>query len=94
MANVLSIAALASKWRSRLPNNGQLPEGTDDAGVDIADPKWVTVLNAVSLAVGVLGNLALLFNFTRRIRYIIALPLTIIAWYIATGIVWKTLAPH
>ena len=74
-----------------LPNNGQLPEGVDDAGVDIADPEWVTVLNAISLAVGVLGNLALLFNFTRRIRYIIALPLTIIAWYIATAIVWKSL---
>ncbi|KIN08455.1 hypothetical protein OIDMADRAFT_110969 [Oidiodendron maius Zn] len=86
LANVLSIAALASKWRVNLPNNGQLPEGTDDAGVDIADPKWETILNAISLAVGVLGNLALMFNFTKRIRYIIALPLTIIAWYIATGI--------
>ena len=89
LANVLSIAALASKWRVDLPNNGQLPEGTDDAGVDIADPKWETILNAISLAVGVLGNLALMFNFTKRIRYIIALPLTIIAWYIATGIVWR-----
>ena len=89
LANVLSIAALASKWRVSLPNNGQLPEGTDDAGVDIADPKWETILNAISLAVGVLGNLALMFNFTKRIRYIIALPLTIIAWYIATGIVWR-----
>lgn len=76
-----------TKWRAALPNNGQLPEGTDDAGVDLPDPTWVTVLNAISLAVGVLGNLALLFNFTRRIRYIIALPLTVIAWYIATGIV-------
>jgi potassium channel subfamily K len=87
LANVLSIAALASKWRVTLPNNGQLPEGADDAGVDIPDPLWCTVLNAISLGVGVLGNLALMFNFTKRVRYIIALPLTIIAWYIATGIV-------
>jgi potassium channel subfamily K len=94
LANVLSIAALASKWRVELPNNGQLPEGADDAGVDIADPKWVTVLNAISLGVGVLGNLALMFNFTKRIRYIVALPLTIIAWYIATGIVWENLPPY
>ena len=35
LANVLSIAALVSKWRVRLPNNGQLPEGTDDAGENI-----------------------------------------------------------
>ena len=89
LANVLSIAALALKWRVDLPNNGQLPEGADDAGVDIADPEWVTILNALSLAIGVLGNLALLFNFTERMRYIIALPLTIIAWYIATAIVWR-----
>jgi hypothetical protein len=39
-ANVLSIAALVSKWRVNLPNNGQLPEGTDNAGVDIPDPRW------------------------------------------------------
>ncbi|RFU35657.1 hypothetical protein B7463_g698, partial [Scytalidium lignicola] len=86
LANVLSIAALVTKWRDQLPNNGQLPEGTDDAGVGIEDPHWVIVLNAISLACGFIGNLALLFNFTKRVRYIIALPMTIIAWYMATGI--------
>jgi len=40
MANVLSIAALVTKWRVTLPNNGQLPEGTDDNGVGIPDPHW------------------------------------------------------
>ncbi len=40
LANVLSIAALVSKWRVRLPNDGQLPEGTDDNGTDIPDPEW------------------------------------------------------
>lgn len=44
-------------------------------------------LNAASLVLGVVGNIFLLFNFTRRIRYIIALPMTILLWYIATGIV-------
>ncbi|TVY47555.1 Outward-rectifier potassium channel TOK1, partial [Lachnellula cervina] len=86
LANVLSIAALVSKWRVELPNNGQLPEGTDDAGTDIPDPHWELVLNAISLALGFFGNFCLLLNFTRRVRYIIALPATIISWYIATGI--------
>lgn len=86
LANVLSIAALVSKWRVTLPNNGQLPEGTDDNGVDIPDPHWEIIFNAISLAAGFFGNFALLVNFTRRIRYIIALPVTIISWYIATGI--------
>ncbi|KAH8804768.1 hypothetical protein F5884DRAFT_797140 [Xylogone sp. PMI_703] len=86
LANVLSIAALVTKWRVDLPNNGQLPGGEDDAGVYIPDPHWCTILNAISLGCGFMGNLALLFNFTKRIRYIIALPLSIIAWYFATGI--------
>jgi len=40
LANVLSIAALVTKWRVTLPNNGQLPEGADDNGIDILDPHW------------------------------------------------------
>ena len=43
-------------------------------------------LNIASLVCGIGGNIFLLFNFTRRIRYIVALPMTIILWYIATGI--------
>lgn len=78
-----------TKWRVKLPDNGQLPEGIDDAGVNIPDPEWEIILNAISLAAGFFGNFCLLVNFTKRIRYIIALPLTIIAWYLATGIVSK-----
>ncbi|GAB7342270.1 hypothetical protein MBLNU457_g0509t2 [Dothideomycetes sp. NU457] len=43
-------------------------------------------LNVVSLVAGFVGNLFLLFNFTGRVRYIIALPVTILMWYAATGI--------
>ncbi len=39
-ANVLSIAALVTNWKVRLPNNGQLPEGTDNNGVSMKDPHW------------------------------------------------------
>ncbi|KAH8592976.1 hypothetical protein B0O99DRAFT_628567 [Bisporella sp. PMI_857] len=86
LANVLSIAALVTKWRVILPDNGQLPEGTDNNGIDIPDPKWEIILNAISLGCGFFGNFSLMVNFTKRVRYIIALPLTIISWYIATGI--------
>jgi potassium channel subfamily K len=44
-------------------------------------------LNVASLTCGFLGNIFLLFNFTRRIRYIIALPATIILLLSATTIV-------
>jgi hypothetical protein len=44
-------------------------------------------LNVASLTCGFLGNVFLMFNFTRRIRYIIALPATIILLLSATTIV-------
>ena len=46
-----------------------------------------TVLNAISLFCGIVGNAFLLFNFTQIVRYIIALPVTIISWFLAAGIV-------
>lgn len=44
-------------------------------------------LNATSLACGVVGNVFLLCNFTQAVRYIIALPVSIVLWWLATGIV-------
>jgi potassium channel subfamily K len=44
-------------------------------------------INVGSLICGFLGNFFLLLNFTQRIRYLIALPATIILWYLATGFV-------
>jgi potassium channel subfamily K len=42
-------------------------------------------INVASLICGFLGNLFLLLNFTQRIRYIIALPTTIVFWYLSSG---------
>ncbi|KAI9870372.1 MAG: Potassium channel [Pleopsidium flavum] len=83
LANVLSIAALVTSWRNDIPDNGA---GTDEASVGFPDPRWCIALNAASLACGFAGNMFLMFNFTRRIRYILALPMTIVLWYFATGI--------
>jgi potassium channel subfamily K, other eukaryote len=44
-------------------------------------------LNAFSLVCGFIGNLFLLLNFTARVRYIIALPLSIIFWVMASSLV-------
>lgn len=52
-----------------------------------ADRYREIILNAISLACGFIGNFFLLLNFTRRIKYIVALPFTIIFWFLATGIV-------
>jgi potassium channel subfamily K, other eukaryote len=45
------------------------------------------VCNAVSLACGFAGNFFLLLNFTGRVRYIVALPLSILFWVFASAIV-------
>ena len=85
LANVMSIAALITTWRVAYdPEN----PGVDSMAVQkVQDPRWCVALNAASLVCGFAGNIFLLFNFTRRVRYIVALPATIILWYFATGIV-------
>ena len=84
LANVMSIAALVTSWRNKYdPAN----PGIDADSIGFPDPRWCLGLNGASLACGFAGNIFLLFNFTRRIRYIVALPVTIILWYFATGIV-------
>jgi len=101
LANVLSIAALVTSWRNDIPDNGAGGDGASVGFPDprwlrhtfsILSAVMLTLsrciaLNVASLACGFAGNIFLLFNFTRRIRYIVALPMTIILWYFATGIV-------
>jgi potassium channel subfamily K len=86
LANVCSIAALVTSWRARVQPGSQ-PIVRMSNAVGYPDPHWCIALNITSLIFGCLGNLFLLFNFTQRIRYIIALPATIICWYFATGLV-------
>lgn len=45
------------------------------------------ILNANSLACGFIGNFFLLLNFTGRVRYIIAMPLSIIFWVVSSILV-------
>lgn len=101
LANVMSIAALITPWRTKY-DTGFV--GVDTHTTGYADPRWCIALNVASLVCGFAGNIFLLFNFTRRIRCkslfklssamdpecfldIVALPMTIVLWYFATGIV-------
>ena len=43
-------------------------------------------VNAVSLGIAIIANLALLFNMARRLPFAIAQPITIIGWYISSFI--------
>lgn len=90
LANVMSIAALVTSWRN---NYDPANPGIDADSTGFPDPRWCLGLNGASLACGFAGNIFLLFNFTRRIRYIVALPVTIVLWYFATGIVCHHFCP-
>lgn len=59
----------------------------DDPDGVYADFCRCIALNATSLALGLLGNAFLLCNFTRIIRYIIALPASIICWTASMALV-------
>ena len=65
LANVMSIAALITSWRSDY-QTGYI--GKDQYTIGISDPHWCIALNVASLVCGFVGNVFLLFNFTRRIR--------------------------
>ncbi|KFY18613.1 hypothetical protein V491_04752 [Pseudogymnoascus sp. VKM F-3775] len=98
IANVLSIAALVTYWRV---NYSPAAPGNDEDSIGFPDPPWCIALKSISLACGIAGNIFLLLNFTKRIRYIVALPITIILWYFAaailTGIIIamnKYIPPH
>ncbi|KIW04371.1 uncharacterized protein PV09_04655 [Verruconis gallopava] len=86
LANVLSIGALVTYWRIDLAdeaNPGRLLSPLQ--GVYIKDPTWCYAVNLTSLVLGFIGNLFLLLNFTQQLRYLIALPLTVVMWFIACG---------
>jgi potassium channel subfamily K len=78
MASAFNICALAAKWRSI-----QYPGDSEDNGQVVQDPSWLIGINAVSLVIALIANLALLMNMAKRLSFKIAQPITIIGWYIS-----------
>jgi len=81
LANVLSIAALVSYWREDLTDPSDPSTLLAQLnGTPIKDPRWATGMNVASLVTGYVGNAFLFFNMTNRVRYLVALPMTIFLW--------------
>lgn len=53
-------------------------------GTNQANNFRLIIVNAIQLAVAVVANAFLLLNMTRRVRFSIAQPITIIGWYISS----------
>lgn len=75
-ASAFSICALVKPWRMAIPPGADITKAEY-----IDDPPWLIVTNAVQLALALAANLALLLNMSRKIRFTIAQPVTILGWY-------------
>lgn len=76
VASAFSICALVRPWRQHYPPGSDIQKAEY-----IPDPAWLLAINGVQLAVAVIANMALLLNMTKRLRFTIAQPITIIGWY-------------
>lgn len=79
MASAFSVSALVTKWRLNLPVPGDYL-----GAVDIPDPRWLIIVNAVSLLLAIVANLSLLLNMTKRLSFAIAQPITIVGFWSAS----------
>lgn len=79
VASAFSILALVRPWRQYYPAGSVLDDATY-----VPDPPWLTAINAVQLVLALGANATLLLNMTRRLRFSIAQPITIIGWYVSS----------
>ncbi|KAJ6261380.1 hypothetical protein Dda_4050 [Drechslerella dactyloides] len=90
LANLTSVAALVSPWRANLPTTGD--NAYDERyGIPFEDPRWAIGINAAALVFGVVGNFFLMCNYSRRLRYSVAMPVTILCWFISSGLLSASL---
>jgi potassium channel subfamily K len=78
VASAFSICALVRPWRQYYPPGSDIQKAEY-----IPDPEWLLAINGVQLVIAVIANMALLLNMTKRLRFTIAQPITIIGWYLS-----------
>ena len=62
-----------------------IPAGaSQEDGVVLEDPAWTLALNGVSLVLALTANLALLLNMSMRLKFMIAQPISIIGFFLAS----------
>ncbi|KAK5131243.1 hypothetical protein LTR08_001212 [Meristemomyces frigidus] len=86
MASMFNICAVAITWRIIVDPSSKTGEGQH-----IPDPEWLVATNAISLAIAIFANLALLLHMTGRIRFNFGAPVVILGWF-AAGLIDIALA--
>ncbi|KAK4461576.1 hypothetical protein QBC42DRAFT_269864 [Cladorrhinum samala] len=75
-ATAFSICAFARPWREKYTPGSEV-----DSATYIKDPHWLLIINGIQLILALIANIALLLNMTKRLRFSIAQPVTIVGWY-------------
>ncbi|KAI0602106.1 hypothetical protein F4775DRAFT_538301 [Biscogniauxia sp. FL1348] len=78
VASAFSICALVKNWRQHI-----LPGSDVTKAVFVPDPPWLVAVNAVQLVIALIANMFLLLNMTKRVRFSVAQPITIVGWYLS-----------
>ncbi|KPA38339.1 outward-rectifier potassium channel tok1 [Fusarium langsethiae] len=76
VASAFSICSITEPWRQQLNPGVNIQDA-----LSIEDPPWLLIIEAIQLFVGLFSNLTLLLGMAKRIRFNIALPITILGWY-------------
>ncbi|KAI9882210.1 MAG: hypothetical protein M1823_006045 [Watsoniomyces obsoletus] len=77
ITSAFNLCALVQPWRVQIP-----PGGVEQHGFLVMIR--IIAVNAVSLVVALVANIALLLNMARRISSAVAQPIIIIGWYVAS----------
>ncbi|KAH8887651.1 voltage-gated potassium channel [Thozetella sp. PMI_491] len=80
VASAFSILCLVRPWRQHFVPG---PGADIQKAEYVPDTKWVIAINAVQLAIALIANFFLLLNMTRKVRFSISLPVTIVGWYLS-----------
>ncbi|KAI1631715.1 hypothetical protein F4809DRAFT_657464 [Biscogniauxia mediterranea] len=78
VASAFSTCALVKSWRQHI-----LPGSDVTKAVFVPDPPWLVAVNAVQLVIALIANMFLLLNMTKRVRFSVAQPITIVGWYVS-----------
>ncbi|KAJ5639642.1 uncharacterized protein N7484_007504 [Penicillium longicatenatum] len=85
MASAFNVCCLAQTWR-------MMPDDRDGY-LNIADPKWVVAVNALSLVSALIANLFLSLNMARRVRFSLAQPIIVVGWFVSSALLIAIIIP-
>ncbi|KAK9473481.1 uncharacterized protein V1510DRAFT_392051 [Dipodascopsis tothii] len=96
IANLTNVASLAESWSILVRLSAEARAGLAEQDVvgRFADPAWVIALNALSLAAGLGANLALLLNFSGRVRYNAAQAAAILGFVVGAALLVVDVTLH